>query len=72
LAAGSDGGDRRAEAQVISNRQLHEMSEEFEEIEHQTFGKDGFYDAVERIAKIERALGLADIGQFTASPPPKA
>jgi hemerythrin-like domain-containing protein len=57
---------------ALSNRQLHEMGEKLEGIEHQTFGKDGFDDAVERIAKIEQALGLGDIGQFTAPPPPKA
>jgi hypothetical protein len=36
------------------------------------FGKDGFDDAVEKIAAIEQSLGLADLSQFTAPPPPKA
>ena len=35
-------------------------------------GKDGFEDAVAQIAHVEQALGIADIAQFTASPPPKA
>ena len=43
--------------------------EKFEEIEHQQFGKDGFEDAVTQIGRIEQALGLADIAQFTAPPP---
>jgi hemerythrin-like domain-containing protein len=51
--------------------QLGEMSEKFEDIEHQQFGEDGFDDAVKQISAIENSLGLADIAQFTAPPPPK-
>jgi hemerythrin-like domain-containing protein len=57
---------------ALSERQLHEMGDKFEDIEHQTFGKDGFDDALKQIGKIEQALGLGDIAQFTAPPPPKA
>ena len=57
---------------TLSERQLHEMDDKFEDIEHRTFGKDGFDDAVKQIGEIEQALGLADIAQFTAPPPPKA
>ncbi|NUJ81406.1 hemerythrin domain-containing protein [Methylocystis sp. FS] len=56
---------------VLSAHQLEEMGELFEEIEHKQFGKDGFDDAVAQIARIEEALGIADIAQFTPSPPPK-
>jgi len=56
---------------ALSAQQLDEMGETFEEIEHQQFGKDGFEDAVAQIAQIEGALGMADIAQFTAPPPPK-
>lgn len=55
----------------FSNKQLDELSDQFEEIEHKMFGKDGFDDAVEKIAAIETSLGLADLSQFTAPPPPK-
>ena len=48
------------------------MGDKFEEIERQTFGKDGFADAVKEIARIEHTLGFADLAQFTAPPPPKA
>lgn len=48
---------------------LKEMAEKFEDLEHQQFGKDGFDDAVERIARIEQRLGLANLATFTASPP---
>jgi hemerythrin-like domain-containing protein len=57
---------------ALSDRQLREMGELFEEIEHRTFGKDGFDDAVKQIAQIEQSLGFADLAQFTAPPPPKA
>jgi len=55
----------------FTNKQLDELSDQFEDIEHKMFGKDGFDDAVARIAAIETALGLADLSQFTAPPPPK-
>jgi hypothetical protein len=48
------------------------LSEEFEDLEHRMFRNDGFDDAVERIAKIEQAFGLADLSKLTAPPPPKA
>ena len=46
--------------------------DKLEEIERQQFGKDGYEDAVAQIRQIEQALGLADLAQFTAPPPPKA
>jgi hemerythrin-like domain-containing protein len=55
----------------FSDKQLDELSDQFEEIEHKMFGKDGFDDAVEKIGGIETALGFADLSQFTAPPPPK-
>jgi hemerythrin-like domain-containing protein len=55
----------------FTNKQLDELSDQFEDIEHKMFGKDGFDDAVSKIAAIETALGYADLSQFTAPPPPK-
>jgi len=55
----------------FTNKQLDELSDQFEDIEHKMFGKDGFDDAVSKIAGIETALGYADISQFTPPPPPK-
>jgi len=56
--------------QALSPSQLDEMGERFEDIEHKTFGKDGFDDAVEQIRAIELSLGLEN-GGLTAPPPPK-
>ncbi len=55
----------------FTNKQLDELSDQFEDIEHKMFGKDGFDDAVSKIAAVETALGYADISQFTPPPPPK-
>jgi hemerythrin-like domain-containing protein len=55
----------------FTNKQLDELSDQFEDIEKKMFGKDGFDDAVSKIAGIEGALGYADISQFTPPPPPK-
>ena len=57
---------------ALSEHQLDEMGDKFEDIERQMFGKDGFEDAVRQIGGIEGALGFADLAQFTAPPPPKA
>ena len=62
--------DRRL-TDALSERQLREMGDRFEDIERQQFGKDGFEDAVKQIAQIEQTLGFADLAQFTAPPPPK-
>ena len=56
---------------ALSERQLKEMSERFEAIEHRQFGKDGFEDAVATITRVEQQLGLADLAQFTPPAPPQ-
>jgi hemerythrin-like domain-containing protein len=55
---------------TLTSEQLNEMSEKFEDIEHEQFGEDGFDDAVKQIAGIEDSLGLSDLAQYTAPPPP--
>lgn len=57
--------------QTLTAKQLDEMNDKFEDIEHEQFGADGFEDAVKQISAIESSLGLSDITQFTAPPPPK-
>ena len=56
----------------FTDKQLDALSDQFEDIEHKMFGKDGFDDAVEKIGTIEAALGFADLSQFTAPAPPPA
>lgn len=57
--------------QTLTAKQLDQMNDKFEDIEHEQFGEDGFEDAVKQISAIESSLGLSDIAQFTAPPPPK-
>lgn len=55
----------------FTDKQLDEISDQFEDIEHKMFGKDGFEDAEKKISNIEGELGFADLAQFTPPPPPK-
>jgi len=55
----------------FTNKQLDELSDQFEDIEHKMFGKDGFEDAEKKISDIEGTLGFADLAQFTPPAPPK-
>lgn len=52
--------------ETLTAKQLDEMNDKFEEIEHQQFGEDGFENAVRQIAAIEGELGMTDLSQFTA------
>ena len=56
----------------FSEKQLDELSDQFEDIEHKMFGKDGFEDAEKTISGIEMNFGFADLTQFTAGAPPKS
>jgi hemerythrin-like domain-containing protein len=52
--------------QTLTAKQIDEMNDKFEDIEHQMLGENGFENAVRQIGEIERELGLADLSQFTA------
>jgi len=56
---------------ALSPKELDEMGDKFEDIEHAQFGADGFDLALRQIAAVEDELGLTDISQFTPPPPPK-
>jgi len=56
----------------FTDKQLDEISDQFEDIEHKMFGEDGFEDAEKKISSIEAELGFADLSQFTPPAPPKA
>jgi len=55
---------------ALSPHQIDEMGEQFEQIEKDVMGKDGFEYGVDQIGSIETALGLSDLALFTAPPPP--
>jgi hemerythrin-like domain-containing protein len=55
---------------ALPDKQYKELSDQFEELEQKMFGRDGFEDAVKRVAAIESSLGLSDLASFTAPLPP--
>jgi len=56
---------------AVSSHEYEELSDRFEELEKQMFGKDGYEDAVSRIGLIERAFGLDDAARLTPPAPPQ-
>ncbi len=48
--------------------EIGDRFEGFEDIEHRTFGKDGFDDAVDQVGAIEKVLGI-ELAALTAPPP---
>ncbi|HEX5220693.1 MAG TPA: hemerythrin domain-containing protein [Verrucomicrobiae bacterium] len=51
--------------QIVSRHEYDALGEDFEKQEHQRFGADGFETMVDRVARIERALGIYELAQFT-------
>jgi hemerythrin-like domain-containing protein len=50
---------------VVSASEFDAMAEDFENDEHHKFGEDGFEMMVDRVAGLERALGIYDLAKFT-------
>ena len=50
---------------IVSAGEFAAMGEDFERKEHEKFGKDGFEAMVERVASLERQLGIFDLSGFT-------
>jgi hemerythrin-like domain-containing protein len=51
--------------QIVSKQELGALGEDFEKKEHQLFGEDGFEKMVDRVATLEKTLGIYDLTQFT-------
>jgi hypothetical protein len=49
----------------VSRNENAALGEDFEEKEHQLFGKEGFEGMVPRVADLEKQLGIYDLSQFT-------
>lgn len=56
--------------EALPEGKYKELSDQFEALEQKMFGRDGFEDAVKRVAAIESSLGLSDLASFTAPLPP--
>ena len=51
--------------QIVSRNEYDALGEQFERIEKQQLGEEGFERAVERVAGIEKTLGIYELAQFT-------
>jgi hemerythrin-like domain-containing protein len=57
--------------QIVTPHEYDAMGEQFEKIERQTFGGDGFDMAVDKVTTLEKQLGIYDLSQFTPNVPLK-
>jgi hemerythrin-like domain-containing protein len=50
---------------LVSKEEYAALGEDFEKKEHELFGEEGFEKMVDRVAAIEKTLGIYDLAQFT-------
>jgi len=50
---------------LVSRQEYGALGEDFEKKEHELFGEGGFDKMVDRVAAIEKTLGIYDLSQFT-------
>jgi len=50
---------------LVSKNEYDSLGEEFEKNEHKKFGADGFETTVNKVATIEKMLGIYDLSLFT-------
>jgi len=50
---------------LVSQHEYDALGEDFERKENQLFGGDGFEKNVDEVARLEKALGVYDLAQFT-------
>ena len=50
---------------IVSKHEYDSLGEEFEKNEHKLFGENGFETMVDKVAGIEKILGIYDLTQFT-------
>jgi hypothetical protein len=50
---------------IIASHEYDALGEQFEKIERETFGGDGFDIYVDKVTGIEKRLGIYDLAQFT-------
>lgn len=53
--------------QVVPPKEFRDMADLFEDEEHRRFGQAGFEGIVDKVADIEKSLGIYDLSQFTPS-----
>jgi hemerythrin-like domain-containing protein len=50
---------------IVSQHEYDLLGEEFERNEKKRFGEDGFETMINRVADIEKQLGIYELAQFT-------
>jgi hemerythrin-like domain-containing protein len=50
---------------IVSEHEYDSLGEDFEKREHELFGEDGFEKMVDKVAGIEKQLGIYELSQFT-------
>ena len=50
---------------IVSAHEFDSLAEEFEKKENELFGEDGFGKMVDRVAGLEKRLGIYELAQFT-------
>jgi hemerythrin-like domain-containing protein len=50
---------------IVSGNEYDALGEQFEDKEHELFGADGFEKMVDRVAGIEKKLGIYELARFT-------
>ncbi len=50
---------------IVPKHEYAALGEEFEKKEHELFGEEGFEKMVDKVAGIEKSLGIYDLAQFT-------
>jgi hemerythrin-like domain-containing protein len=50
---------------IVSKNEYGSLGEDFEKKEHALFGEDGFEAMVDKVAEVEKSLGIFDLAKFT-------
>jgi hypothetical protein len=51
--------------EIVSQKEVQELGEQFEDEEHRLFGEGGFQENVGKVAEVEKQLGIYDLAKFT-------
>ena len=50
---------------VVSAHEYDALGDDFEKKEDELFGEDGFFKVVDKVAELEKKLGIYELAQFT-------
>ncbi|HUE67519.1 MAG TPA: hypothetical protein VMP38_05000, partial [Candidatus Acidoferrum sp.] len=50
---------------ILKPKEFEALGEQFEDKEHELFGKEGFEGIVVQVGKLEQTLGIYELDQFT-------